>query len=273
MAFDFAKPVGTDLLTNSHAQIRANWLALMQGWLDVGEAWSYASATTITVPSDATTKYSVGMKVRITQATGGTKYFFITVVAATLITVVGVNGAVVNNEAISSPCISTASLPLAFPMQKGALIQLVFLTDITARAVTSASMVEVSASLRLAITPKLSNSLLRITAHFCFNPSAITEIFQFKFYDVTNAVDVGVGTVVGSRTAVTAVSRVASFDVNDPLPIAMSVIVSATNTTARTYTLYAKGETAASFQLNQSTLNTSGGWNAPFVFTIEEIAQ
>lgn len=29
MAWDAAKPVGTDLLTNSHAQIRANWAALV----------------------------------------------------------------------------------------------------------------------------------------------------------------------------------------------------------------------------------------------------
>ena len=115
MAWDSAKPVGTDLLTNSHAQIRANWLALMQGWLDVGEAWSYASASTITVPTDATTKYSVGMRVKITQATGGTKYFRISIVAATLLTLESPLGSVVANEAISSPCISPMFQPLGYP--------------------------------------------------------------------------------------------------------------------------------------------------------------
>jgi len=206
MAWEKNKPVGTDLLTNSHAQIRANWAALELGWLDliangtrtggatftiagdftaviqagdkikltdttvkdsiilitptfgagvttitlrdsilvgnpsvicfskfqnpqgtnsqmagweaVTETWAYDSATTITVPTDATTKYSAGMKIKITQATGGTKYFNITIVAATLLTVASPNGAVVNNEAISNPCFSMMSQPFGYPPTK-----------------------------------------------------------------------------------------------------------------------------------------------------------
>jgi len=118
MVWDSTKPIGTDLLANSHAQIVANWGALQLGWLDAAETWTWASATTINVPTDATTKYSVGMKIKITQATGGTKYFEITIVAATLLTLYNPLGSVVNNEAINSPCFSSASQPFGYPAAK-----------------------------------------------------------------------------------------------------------------------------------------------------------
>lgn len=90
------------------------------GWLGAAETWTYASFAstvgTITVPSDATTKYSAGMKIRISQSTGGTKYGIITKVASTLLTVYFGTDYTLNNEAISSPCYSVQKSPYGFPI-------------------------------------------------------------------------------------------------------------------------------------------------------------
>jgi len=59
------------------------------GWQDANETWAYASVDdptgVITVPTDATTKYSVGMRISFVNATN-TIYGIITAVTATTIT-------------------------------------------------------------------------------------------------------------------------------------------------------------------------------------------
>lgn len=79
------------------------------GYTASGETWTYASATTITVPTNATTKYDKGMIVKFSQTTGGTKYAVITNVAATLLTVKLLNGATLANETISNSFYTTAN--------------------------------------------------------------------------------------------------------------------------------------------------------------------
>lgn len=69
------------------------------GWIEVSDSWTYASTTTVTVPTDATTKYSVGDKVKFTNST--LKYFTVTAVAATTLTLVGQTTETVANAAIS----------------------------------------------------------------------------------------------------------------------------------------------------------------------------
>lgn len=83
------------------------------GWVTVTDSWTYSSATTITVPSDATTKYSVGDKIRITN--GGLKYFYITAVAATTLTITGGTDYTLTNVAISAISYSKVVSPLNFP--------------------------------------------------------------------------------------------------------------------------------------------------------------
>lgn len=83
------------------------------GWIQVTDTFTYASATTITVPSDATTKYSVGDKLKMTNS--GTKYFYIVGVAATVLTVTGGTDYTVANAAISGVYYSKAATPLSFP--------------------------------------------------------------------------------------------------------------------------------------------------------------
>lgn len=83
------------------------------GWISVSDSWTYGSATTITVPSDATTKYSVGDKIKCTNS--GTKYFYVTAVSATTLTVSGGSDYTVANAAISGISYSKVATPLSFP--------------------------------------------------------------------------------------------------------------------------------------------------------------
>lgn len=80
------------------------------GWIAVTDSWSYASATTVTVPSDATTKYSVGDRIKFIQS-ATTKYFQVTAVASTTLTLTGLSGVTVANAAISSIYYSKSFTP------------------------------------------------------------------------------------------------------------------------------------------------------------------
>lgn len=83
------------------------------GWASVLDTWTYASASTITVPSGATALYQAGDKLWMTNS--GTKYFYITSVASTTLTVTGGSDYTVANAAISSIYVSRADWPFGFP--------------------------------------------------------------------------------------------------------------------------------------------------------------
>lgn len=90
------------------------------GWVATGESWtfsSWSSATRIgivTVPSDATTKYTPGMRVRFSQTTGGTKYAVITNVTATTLALFFPTGTTFVNETVTSPVYSSIKVPFGF---------------------------------------------------------------------------------------------------------------------------------------------------------------
>lgn len=90
------------------------------GWIAAGETWQYASwsATTrtgvLTVPTDATTKYTLGMRVSFTQTTGGKKYGIIHAITATTMTVFFPVGTTLNNETITGTQFSTEKIPYGF---------------------------------------------------------------------------------------------------------------------------------------------------------------
>lgn len=90
------------------------------GWVATGESWTYSSwsSTTrtgvVTVPSDATTKYTPGMRVRFSQTTGGTKYAIITAVTTTTLTLFFPSGTTFNNETVTSPVYSSIKAPYGF---------------------------------------------------------------------------------------------------------------------------------------------------------------
>jgi hypothetical protein len=81
------------------------------GWESVADAWSYASATTINVPSGAASIYQVGDKIKLT-ANSVVLYAYIVTVADTVLTVVG---NALTNHVFSSIYFSHELSPLGFP--------------------------------------------------------------------------------------------------------------------------------------------------------------
>ena len=103
-----------------------NQEATLDGWADAGEAWAYSSVDDptgiITVPPDATTKYSTGMRIRFVNATN-TIYGIITAVTATTITFLHEIDPtdsqalhLMANSAITVPKYSTQKAPFGFPL-------------------------------------------------------------------------------------------------------------------------------------------------------------
>lgn len=95
----------------------------LDGWIPAEKTWTYASADdptfTFTVAADVTTKYSAGMRVKLTQST--VKYFIITAVSTfsggnTTITVYGGTDYDLADAAITSPYYSTQKAPQGFPL-------------------------------------------------------------------------------------------------------------------------------------------------------------
>lgn len=98
------------------------------GWTASGESWTFSSFNStlrtgvITVPSDATTKYPLGSKVKLTQSTGGTKYAKVVGVTSTSLTLQFASGITLNNEAITSTFYSLVENPTGFPANSSFII-------------------------------------------------------------------------------------------------------------------------------------------------------
>lgn len=111
------------------------------GWAAAGEIWTYASADTptftFTISGDKTSKYSPGMRIKLTQTT--VKYFIITAVSYsspnTTVTVYGGTDYTLANAAITDPYYSTQKAPLGFPLSP--LKWTVEVTDVTERSQAS----------------------------------------------------------------------------------------------------------------------------------------
>jgi len=85
----------------------------VDGWTPASEAWTYASASTITVPAGAGSKYAVGDKIKWTQTT--VKYGVIVAVANTLLTIAVNTDYVVTDAAISLNYYSHELNPIGYP--------------------------------------------------------------------------------------------------------------------------------------------------------------
>lgn len=88
--------------------VDGNGANLLTNWITVAESWTYASSTSINVPSGA--KYQVGDFIQFTQS-ASIKYFIVTGIASNMLTLSGINGVTVANSAISSPGYSRARNP------------------------------------------------------------------------------------------------------------------------------------------------------------------
>jgi hypothetical protein len=87
----------------------------LSGWVEVSDTWAYASATTITVPAGAASKYQKGDKIRLKQSAGTYKYFYIITVTDTLLTITGGSDYTLASEAITEAAYSHIENPMGFP--------------------------------------------------------------------------------------------------------------------------------------------------------------
>lgn len=84
--------------------------AYTTGWsVASGTAWTYASSSTVNVPSGAASIYQVNDKIKITQTTA--KYFYVTAVADTLLTLSGGGTYTVANASITAQWYSRVRNP------------------------------------------------------------------------------------------------------------------------------------------------------------------
>ena len=139
----------------------------IDGWIFANESWAYASATTITVPSGAASKYQKGDKIKITQTT--VKYFYIIGVADTVLTVTGGSDYTVANTAITEEWYSKVASPIGFPNG------FAFTSAITVSSggVISASELVVGS---LAIQGAVATYNISLTVTFSTAPAAIEGI-------------------------------------------------------------------------------------------------
>lgn len=84
------------------------------GWLPVDESWTYASATTVTVPSGATNRFQIGDKIRLVQG-ASTKYFYVIGATSTVLTLFAGTSFTLADSAITQIYLSRASAPFGFP--------------------------------------------------------------------------------------------------------------------------------------------------------------
>lgn len=95
---------------------------MVDGWIEAGETWTYAAADaptyTFTISGDKTTKYSAGMRLKLTDS--GVKYFIVTKVAYgapnTTLTIYGGTDYVLTGGAITLPYYSMSKAPFGFPL-------------------------------------------------------------------------------------------------------------------------------------------------------------
>lgn len=83
------------------------------GWTATSDVWTYASASTVNVPSGAANLYGKGDRIKFTQTT--VKYFTIVAVADTLLTLAVNTNFVVVNAAISAISYSHEASPVGYP--------------------------------------------------------------------------------------------------------------------------------------------------------------
>tara|TARA_B100000242_G_scaffold164903_1_gene117792 strand:+ start:1021 stop:1614 length:594 start_codon:yes stop_codon:yes gene_type:complete len=160
----------------------------------------------------------------------------------------------------------------------GQIIQIVRTTPATTSSVTLSSsppnMIEFSSDNRTTITPKFATSLLRLNFSSMISGQNSSAICSMKFYDQTNNANVGFSALGtgSSRTFCNASFRTKDHDANDRVHLNMTAYEAASNTTARTYSIYGMIESGTMY-MNMTTTDNAGCSYCPPVFTIEEIAQ
>jgi len=119
-ALEGLTPPSGDLVGTTATQTESNktftsplFQGTVDGWISANETWTYASASTITVPTGAASKYAVGDRIKWTQTT--VKYGVIVTVADTLLTIAVNTDYVVTNAAITLNYYSHELSPIGYP--------------------------------------------------------------------------------------------------------------------------------------------------------------
>ena len=158
-------------------------------------------------------------------------------------------------------------------MPSGSVVQVAtVMPNVGPVTLATASWTEASSLLRLAFTPKYSNSTLIIECCFMYGGGNSNNVNHFKLYDITNSADIELSSS-GVRFGVHGSSRQVDHDLNDCDNMNLQVVTTASNTTARTYGMFSRNESgtvAKYFFANPSSSNLLG--NAKPILKITEVA-
>lgn len=158
------------------------------------------------------------------------------------------------------------------PGTTGSILQVVSVQPDTGLvSFTSTSYAEVDTDLRVAITPKATDSTLIVTCNFLFGGNNGSQMTQMKLYDITNTADVNTS-AAGSRTVGNASVRFMEHDANDGAMINLQAQTTSGSTVARTYGMYAKLESAATKYFFSNTSNTAALGYAKPAITVMEVS-
>lgn len=187
------------------------------------------------------------------------------------LTLPATTGTVLDTNSSLSASKLSGDIPIAsFPT--GTVLQVVSVQPDTGLvSFTSTSYAEVDSDLRVAITPKASNSTLIVTCNFLFGGNNESQMCQMKLYDITNTTDVNTS-AAGSRTVGNASVRFREHDANDGAMINLQAQTTSGSTVARTYGMYAKLESAATRYFFSNTSNTAALGYAKPAITVMEVS-
>jgi len=135
---------------------------------------------------------------------------------------------------------------------------------------TSTAFFEPDSDLRVAITPKASDSTLIVTCNFLFGGNNQSGMCAFKLYDITNSVNVNT-TALGSRQECNSSIRDMSYDQNDANQIQLQAQRTSGSTVARTYGMYAKLESGTRYFFANPSDSGALGYAKPSI-TVMEVA-
>lgn len=95
--------------------LSASAINLNIGWVAENGTWTYISASAVAVPSDATTRFSVGDKVKFTLD-AATRYYYVTgVPSSTVLYLTGGSNYTISASPITLPYYSKMETPVGFP--------------------------------------------------------------------------------------------------------------------------------------------------------------
>lgn len=143
-----------ELDTSVITENSSSYQNIVNGWILANETWVYYSVDAptgvITVPSGAASKYNVGDRVKMTNST--VKYFIITAVSDTTLTLYGGTDYTLENADITLNYYSHAKSPLGFPMSPTKWTQTFSSTsDLSQSSPATTTWYNVSASLTIPI--------------------------------------------------------------------------------------------------------------------------